>query len=336
MATRKTMRLLQSLAANKYGPSIPFLRILPTDFCNLVCSYCWQHNSDRHFMDEQLFDSCLAKAMEFHVGLISFLGGEPTIWPHLLDSIKKCSARHIGTDVTTNGSRLTPDYLDDLAKAGLDLLNISVDGLVESKISRKACLSDPKLLQAIASILRAKRMRVRLNSVICKDNWPFIRQLLDIAEDTGIPISLGYAMYRTPSEFDGRIHFSKNDAGLVSEICDDIRHAKQRGVKIIDPMDYFEGFHKFLKGERFWVCNYATRRGWINVDPYGFIRDCTKKFGRIDTYFPELTFDGLLRVRAQLAAGVEKCNVDCYSNCAFDGAYFATHKMQFLASGITG
>jgi hypothetical protein len=91
-----------------------------------------------------------------------------------------------------------------------------------------------------------------------------------------------------------------------------------------------------LNGERFWVCNYATRRGWINVDPYGYIRDCTKKFGRINAYFPDLTLDELVKVRARLAAGVENCNADCYSNCAFDGAYFAKHKMQFLASGITG
>ena len=197
MAKRKTMRLLRSLAVNKCRPSIPFLRILPTDFCNLACSYCWQHNADRHFMDEQLFDSCLAKGLEFHVGLISFLGGEPTIWPHLLEAIRKCSAKHICTDVTTNGSRLTPDYLRELARAGLNLLNISVDGLVDSEVSKKVCLSDPKLLEAIVSSLRSKQLRVRLNSVIFKGNWPFIRRLFAIAEETGIPISLGYAMYRT-------------------------------------------------------------------------------------------------------------------------------------------
>lgn len=287
-------------------------------------------------MDEDLFDRCLAKSIEFHVGLISFLGGEPTAWPNLLDSIKKCSSRHICTDVTTNGSRLTPDYLGDLAKAGLNLLNISVDGLVGSEVSKKVCLSDPKLLQAIVSIHRAKRLRVRLNSVICKSNWSHIRQLIDVAQDTGIPISLGYVMCRTPAEFDGSIHFSQNDTGLVREICDEIRQAKRRGVKIIDPMEYFEGFLKFLNRDRFWVCNYATRRGWINVDPYGFIRDCTKKFGRINAYFPDMTTEGLQKVRASLAAGVEKCNEDCYSNCAFDGAYFAKHKLKLLASGIAG
>ncbi len=35
MKTRKRMRLLRSLAINKVRPSTPFVRVLPTDFCNL-------------------------------------------------------------------------------------------------------------------------------------------------------------------------------------------------------------------------------------------------------------------------------------------------------------
>ena len=86
--------------------------------------------------------------------------------------------------------------------------------------------------------------------------------------------------------------------------------------------------------ENFWRCNYATRRGWINVNPYGFIRDCTKKLTKLPYPFATLSRADLRQVRQSLAAGVEQCNRSYYSNCAFDGAYYAKHKLQLLKSRI--
>ncbi len=334
MSKRKTMRLLGALAYNRLGPSIPFLRVLPTDFCNLQCSYCWQRNSDKHMMSLDLFKACVDRARSFHVGLVSFLGGEPTIWPSLIEALRYCDEHHICTDLTTNGTRLTEAYLDALSEAGLDLLNISVDGLQATQDSKKNCLSRPGLLDHLTRHIRERILRVRLNAVICKNNHPFIAELLGIAKAHSIPISLGFAMYRTPEEFDPDIHFDHGDLQTVQGIADMLAQARKDGVRLIDPMEYYTSYLRFLNREQFWVCNYATRRGWINVDPYGYIRDCTKKFGRLDHHFPDLTVPQLVDVRAALAEGVKTCNQTCYSNCAFDGAYFARHKMQFLQSGI--
>ncbi|MBU4487349.1 MAG: radical SAM protein, partial [Candidatus Delongbacteria bacterium] len=293
MAKRKTMRLLRSLAYNKYKPSVPFLRILPTDYCNLDCSYCWQRNNDKHMMSIDLFKQCVDRARFFKVGLVSILGGEPTIWPHLFEALEYCNIHHICTDITTNGTLLSESYLNKLSMAGLDLLNISVDGLTTTEASKKACLNKEGLLEAISCHLQKKTLRIRVNSVICKNNYTFIKDLLSLVREYDIPISLGYAMYKTESEFDKNIHFSRDDIGIVKEITEMLRDAKDSGVKLIDPLEYFESYERFLNGEEFWVCNYATRRGWINVDPYGFIRDCTKKFGRINYEFATLTSDQL-------------------------------------------
>lgn len=334
MFYRKKLRLLRSLVINKLRPSVPFLRIIPTDFCNLNCAYCWQHNANRHNMDFKLFDACLKKAIDLDVGLISFLGGEPTLWPPILEAISACTAQAIYTDITTNGIKLTPNYLSSLAGAGLNLLNISVDGLERTKTSKKACLSNSNLVESIAQTLHDSPMRIRVNSVICKDNWTFIKNLIQLAGEINLPISLGFAMYRSPDEFDPRIHFGADDGESISDICAFIKSAKQSGVKIIDPMEYFESYQKFLRGEVFWRCNYATPKGWINIDPYGDIRGCTKKFNRINYNFPAIQRTDIPHLRAELAASVVACNRSCYSNCAFDGAYFAKHKIQLLRSGI--
>jgi MoaA/NifB/PqqE/SkfB family radical SAM enzyme len=285
-------------------------------------------------MSIKLFRQCIDQARTFKLGLVSFLGGEPTIWPGLFEALEYCDAHHICTDITTNGTRLTEGYIDALSEAGLDLLNISVDGIRQTATSKKACLTKPDVVDAISRHLRDKTLRVRINSVICKNNYQFIKELIEIALEYSIPISLGYAMYRSEEEFDKEIHFNRNDIGAVREIANTLAQSKKNGLRLIDPLEYFYSYARFLNREEFWVCNYATRRGWINVDPYGFIRDCTKKFGRLNYSLPKLTLEQLIEVRTKLAQGVQVCNRHCYSNCAFDGAYFAKHKMQFLLSGI--
>ncbi len=308
MAKRKKMRLLRALAVNKVRPSVPFLRILPTDFCNLSCSYCWQHRADKHAMTFGEFEACLNRAIQLDAGLVSFLGGEPTLWPHLLDAIALCSERNICTDLTTNGSLLDDPLFARFEQAGLDLLNISVDGFTATPLSRKCALGRPAIRRALARVLESGSMRVRVNSVICKSNLAFIRELIALSEQMGLPISLGFAMQENETDYDPATHFRASDIEAIREITEFIRAAKARGARIIDPMEYFEGYLKFLNRERFWLCNYATRRGWINVDPYGFIRDCTKKFNRLDYKFAEIEREWIPAIREILARGVEQCN----------------------------
>lgn len=335
MDTRKKLRVVRSLLLNRVRPSTPFVRILPTDACNLACSYCWQHTADQHLMPRALFERCLENALHLDVGILSFLGGEPTLWPELLPAIEACAREHLATDLTTNGSTLTPDGLLRLEHAGLDLLNVSVDGLAPTPESRKCALAREGVLPAIRAVNRRGRLRVRVNAVIGKHRWAQVRELTAVCAENGIPISLGFVTHRAGMAPGPQAQLGAVDRDEARAIAQDVRAARREGARIIDPDAYFDGYARFLAGERFWRCNYATRRGWLNVDPHGFVRDCTRKLGRLPYPFADLRRAQLPAVRAALAAGVEECNHACYSNCAFDGAYFARHKLRLLAAGIT-
>lgn len=66
----------------------------------------------------------------------------------------------------------------------------------------------------------------------------------------------------------------------------------------------------------------------------GEVRDCTQKLRRTGGAFESLSRTALKGVRTRLAAGVRTCNRECYSNCAFDSAFYARHKFRFLRSGV--
>src|SRR5574344_862565 len=89
-ANLKKIRFFKAFAASLLRPSVPLLRVIPTDFCNLNCVYCWQHRDDPFMMPESVFEDCLRHALKLDTGLLSFLGGEPTLWEPLPAAIAAC------------------------------------------------------------------------------------------------------------------------------------------------------------------------------------------------------------------------------------------------------
>jgi hypothetical protein len=55
-----------------------------------------------------------------------------------------------------------------------------------------------------------------------------------------------------------------------------------------------------------------------------------------DLLFTELTSEKLKAYRKGLRAKVATCNASCYSNCAFDGAYYRKHPVEFLKTFLGG
>ncbi len=102
-----------------------------------------------------------------------------------------------------------------------------------------------------------------------------------------------------------------------------------------DDIQYFENIFRFLNREHFWECNYPTRYGWINVSPNGKIRSCTKKMDELDFNFIDLNHNSYSKLREIFGSNVEKCNINCYSNCAYDSYFYTHNKIQMLKKVVS-
>jgi len=314
-----------------------FIRMLPTDRCNLNCTYCWQRENDSTDMSISSFCTYLDKAKDLKVGLMTFLGGEPMIWPPLYEALTFCTERHVMTDMTTNGTLLTESSIESLGKSGLDYLNISVDGVQATAITSKTSIFRPGLMGALKEARKENHMHTRINSVIYKNNFEEILTLIEFAKKWDIQISLGFIVPPLKPEYRSEkdIYFSVNDEPLLTEIVSGILEKKKAGYPIVDPESYFENIFRFVRREKFWDCNYPTRYGWINVSPSGHIRSCTKKMDKLDFHFLDLGPTSLSKLRSILKEKVETCNIDCYSNCAYD-SYFYTHNKGEMLKKVMG
>lgn len=115
------------------GREIDHLRLSLTDHCNLACRYCIPEGAqpDGQMMDvEFAFDLVRWLSQSHGVRFVRLTGGEPLLYPRLIELIERISA--LGTldqiTLTTNAQALAQQACD-LESAGLSRINISLDTL---------------------------------------------------------------------------------------------------------------------------------------------------------------------------------------------------------------
>lgn len=149
-----------------------YLRVSITERCNLRCRYCLP--ADARFAptaasaDEM---RQLIRCIDAAVGVrkIRVTGGEPTVSPDLLDHVRFAKSLGIPVGLTTNGVLLEP-LLKDLAAAGLDLLNISLDALDETAFVRIARRSGAaQVIRSIHAAVAHGFAPVKVNCVATVD-----------------------------------------------------------------------------------------------------------------------------------------------------------------------
>lgn len=180
---------------DQYGRSFKTLRISLTNVCNLSCIYCTSSSHSSSIEKQPILPNVELLAIvnqlvqKLGINTIRITGGEPTLYPHLVDLIKRI--KQLGIDdikMTTNGHRLLP-LIKPLSEAGLSEINVSLDATTEegfNKISNTKNLA--AVINSIEEALRNK-IKIKLNSVIMRgENNEEIISLLDFALERNIII----------------------------------------------------------------------------------------------------------------------------------------------------
>lgn len=181
---------------DRRGRTIDYLRAALTDQCNLRCWYCVGRGDkadsgiERIADEDQLtydeFERILRLAVE-RLGIVKIrlTGGEPLLYPKLeelvgvlrgLDSLGELT-------LTTNGL-LLKEKAEGLYRAGLDRINVSLEGATEEayrEITGRACLQE--VLAGLEALLAAGFVRPKINIVLCRQfDREELRQLLEIGQ----------------------------------------------------------------------------------------------------------------------------------------------------------
>jgi cyclic pyranopterin phosphate synthase len=163
---------------DSFGRTFKTLRISLTDVCNLACAYCVDPAAKTNTTEKAALKATLTNNQFLEVvkvlnntlqlETIRLTGGEPMLYKQLIPLLKNLRTLSVPEIKMTSNGFLLAHKAEELKRAGLTALNISLDAIdpeVSFKISKRRNLH--KILAGIEKSI-AVGLEVKINCVVMK------------------------------------------------------------------------------------------------------------------------------------------------------------------------
>ncbi len=166
--------------------------------CNLSCGFCYAGcgvgalpdgwSEDRSMSDDEVCRVLEIIHHDARCPSVSFTGGEPTLRPGLPRLVRHAKALGLKVNLISNGQHLDERRTGDLAEAGLDSAQLSLEGptaeIHDAQVQRPGAFE--RLWDAVER-LRARGVRVHTNTTVTRRNLPHAAAVVDLVADRGLP-----------------------------------------------------------------------------------------------------------------------------------------------------
>lgn len=179
-----------------FGVSKPFVPGAPfqvvwniTSSCNLRCRHCYANAGGPNHREMSTAEAkvCIDKLAKWGVAVLAFSGGEPLVRRDILELARYATDHGIYAAIATNGVMLTEEKCRELKAAGVEYLQISLDGAnpethdsfrgVEGMFERT--------VQGIRNAV-AEGFFVNVATTVTKLNLAEVPQIIDLCENLGV------------------------------------------------------------------------------------------------------------------------------------------------------
>ena len=218
-----------------------------TDRCNLDCSYCTEYDNSRPHPSIDDLKKWVRKIRELGTMRIALVGGEPLTHPDIVELVRYCRELGFATSVTTNGFLLTRKLVAQLEDAGLQVMQISVDRMTPSAITKKSFKTIlPKL-----EYFHDSKISLHVTGVICADTLPDAQAVLETGLSRGIPTEVRL-VHADPLH---RFRVERGPREELESFIDSMIERKRRGEKIHTSDAILNYQRSLLRGEHVeWTC----------------------------------------------------------------------------------
>jgi len=211
---------------DRFNRKINYLRISVTDRCNLRCVYCMPEEGVKLLEHSAIlsFDeivSVVKAAVRKGVDKVRLTGGEPLVRKGIVDLVKMIGEIEGIKDYSmTTNAILLDKYADDLAKAGLHRVNISLDTLNPERFKRITRGGDiQKVFDGIQAAKKAGLKPIKINCVIKENNnEPDAVDVANFCKENGLHVRFIKEMDLEKGEFSVVQGGSGGDCGHCNRI----------------------------------------------------------------------------------------------------------------------
>jgi MoaA/NifB/PqqE/SkfB family radical SAM enzyme len=264
----------------------PILGTFVTNYtCNYRCTMCDISRRDRElkgrlreFSTDELKE-ILRDFARLGTAGIGFTGGEPLLREDLFELLRHCKELGMITHLNTNGSLLDEERAGQLLEAGVDSLNISLDG--SRPETHDAIRGVPgafeRVKSAVATVGRLSRergspLRMKVVAVLSERNIDEVPGLIEVSRQWGT----NCVEFIPRQPFDAERNRPQPDAAFQEKVRGMVKHllaAKREGIRIEDSPRMLRLFPRSFRGEPSPLSCYAGYNS-LAVDCYGEIYPC--------------------------------------------------------------
>jgi len=192
-------QVVQTLPYAPRPASLDFVWLELTKSCNLFCAHCYEGagtnhphpdtlpSMEREHISLEQWKDILAEGAQLGAKRVQFTGGEPTLYPGLMELIEYAwSCRYRDIEVFTNATRLEDSLLRQWASSGVRvaLSFYSFDPETHNKITGRTG-SFHQTVQGIRAIL-AHNIPVRVAIVLMRDNLSHLTDTVEFLKGLGL------------------------------------------------------------------------------------------------------------------------------------------------------
>src|SRR6476619_6668606 len=289
-----------------------------TDRCNLDCSYCTEYDNSKSHPKLEDLKLWIKKIRDLGTMRIALVGGEPLTHPNIVDLVRYCRELGFATSLTTNGFLSTHKLLKVFEEAWLQVMQISVDRMTPSPITKKSFKTIlPKL-----DYFQDSKISLHITGVICADTLPESRAVLETGLSRGIPTEVRL-VHADPLN---RFRVARGSKEELEAFVDSMIERKRRGEKIHTNEAILNYQRSLLRGEHVeWTCMAGYKLFFVSAQGKFWI--CSMV--HTDKHIMDVTLDDLYANYRK-----KSCQKGCGVYCAVSASLLVERPAQVLGKEI--
>ena len=166
--------------------------LINTD-CNLNCPFCFIEKNTRDYkkLTEQEIYGMIDELAEWGVMQFTVSGGEPLLDPLIFKVLSYAKSRGMITGFTTNGTLLNSRNIEEIRKAKVDRVSISIDGPEEHHDRLRGKGVYGKVIKNLELIKKlAPEIKLRINTVVFDHNIDHLVEMFEFSRKYGAQFNI--------------------------------------------------------------------------------------------------------------------------------------------------
>ena len=264
-----------------------------TNRCNLHCKMCdiplQKHEELATYQWKEIISDFASLGAE----TVVFSGGEPLLRKDLLELIAFAKESSLKVCITSNGVMINKDLAKELSEAGVDVINISIDGLEVIHDYLRGEGNFNKALEAL-KYLKINNIELTIATMVSRYNYKDLVSIVNLAKNLGvttIKLQPFNSLFLKDEKAKADFFINSEDIdGLKNIIKDVYLKCIEYGIAI-NPREYLERLpvylsNKFLAKSKFCPALYSSlplnAKGefypcWVNTQESYLIADLSKE-----------------------------------------------------------